>query len=159
MNKFSNKKGYALLFAVVTISIIMVIAFGISSATNKQLILSSLARNSQTAFYQSDLATECGLYYDWKSNAFMEHQVDGIDEERISEFNCGGQDMIVTYSNDGYTISAEPSDSESSDPCFRLEFEKEESGNTTSTVMKASGYNICNVNNTRTVERTIEVSY
>lgn len=61
-----TKNGFALLYAIVIISVISVIAFGLASVTLKQKILSSLAVDSQTAFYTADAGMECALFFNQK---------------------------------------------------------------------------------------------
>lgn len=156
----NNQSGYAILFSVVVVGIILVIAFGLSNITYKQLVLSSLAKESQTAFYQADLASECGLYHDWHLDSFTP-----VDSETplVDSVSCGGEDFDVEYGNCfnnrdfdvNYCIK--PKDQKSNKPCFRIEFIVNEEENTT--IMRANGYNICNVLTDRTVERTIEVTY
>ena len=153
--KNNKQNGYALLITVVIISIILIIATGLSSATTKQLILSSSAKDSETAFYQADTASECALYADYKGKVFnKEYGATGelISTTLLPTFNCGSQNMIVAGSSDDYTIM--PSDENSNSPCFRISVLR--NGATT---INASGYNICDKSNIRTVERTIQISY
>lgn len=161
--KYKKQGGYAILFSVVVIGIILVIAFGLSNITYKQLVLSSLAKDSQAAFYQADLATECGLYHDWYQNSFTV-SVDpetGSESGRVNKVSCAGIDLNVSYDSSECTDKKStfciiPQDQSSNNPCFRIYFEKDEIGNTT---MRANGYNICDIYNNRTVERTIKVTY
>ena len=158
--KNNNQGGYAILFSVVVVGIILVIAFGLSNITYKQLVLSSLAKESQTAFYQADLASECGLYHDWYLDSFTP-----VDPEisPVYSVSCGGRNFDVEYSdcfdNPDFDVDycIKPKDPQSNEPCFRIEFIVDEEENTTT--MRANGYNICNVLTDRTVERTIEVTY
>lgn len=155
----NNQSGYAILFSVVVVGIILVIAFGLSNITYKQLVLSSLAKESQTAFYQADLASECGLYHDWHSGSFT-----SLDPEipPVNSVSCGRRIFNVGYNSDCFDnpdvdYCIKPKDPQSNEPCFRIEFIVDEEKNTTT--MRANGYNICNVLTDRTVERTIEVTY
>lgn len=59
---FENKKGFALLYAIVMVSVISTIAFGLANISYKQKILSSLASDSQVAFYAADAGMECALF-------------------------------------------------------------------------------------------------
>jgi hypothetical protein len=147
-----NQKGYAILFAVVVISAISVITAGLTNTAYKQLILSSLAKDSQSAFYQADTASDCGLYAD---------RVEFVDSFP-STYSCGGYDLTVTGSMaNGYTIY--PNDENSTSPCFRIDVTKVVNGSspdeTTTTTISSKGYNICNKTNIRTVEREIQISY
>lgn len=157
MEKKTNQKGYAILFTVVLVSIISLIAIGLSNTTYKQLVLSSGAKDSQTAFYESDMATECALYAD---NGHGILKADPIPPS----FSCGIDKNGASYvldivsGTDSYTLEPRGMDT-SNEPCFRISIAKSILPDETTTTIEASGYNLCNKNATRTVERTIEVSY
>jgi len=147
-----NNQGYALLFTIMIISVISVVTAGLLNTMSKQLVLSSLAKDSQVAFYQADTASDCGLY------------VDMTDPEGIIETGgsliCGGINLTLEPTSNGYNIL--PSDiSDTIDPCFRIEVLKDT--NTKPgyilTEISARGYNFCNTGNIRTVEREIQVTY
>lgn len=154
----SHQKGYAILFAVIVISIILTISLGLSNIAYKQLIVSSVARDSELAFYESDTATDCALYADFSLGTFSTATPQPI--------HCGvdktGADYVldVSYSTDGTTdtYQATPHDSSwntSINPCFTMTVLK----TAAKTVVKGKGYNICNKANARTVEREIDITY
>lgn len=80
MKKNKTKKGFALMYAVIIISIVSVIAFGLANITYKQKILSSLATDSQVAFYMADAGMECALF---RKNMIMTN----------SDFDCFSIDV------------------------------------------------------------------
>ncbi|HUC88650.1 MAG TPA: hypothetical protein VMR49_01295 [Candidatus Paceibacterota bacterium] len=152
-----GRNGYAILFAVILVSIISVIALGLSNTTYKQLIITSVAKDSETAFYESDMATECGIYLDQKTSLLP---VTGSPPS----WNCGvmsngtAMQFIVTYGSIGGTYDVFPQNPSmtSAVPCFDINIDKR---NSSVTIIKANGYNICNKSNFRTVERSIETDY
>lgn len=153
-NLIHKNKGYAILFSVVVISVISVIAIGLSNATFKQLILSSLANDSQSSFYQSDMATECALYAD---NVLL------MNGSSPSPWRCGvdpnGNDYILNISSQSeYDYNVNPSVSSTSLPCFDFNVKKTNSDPVV-TEIYARGYNICDKSNSKTVEREIKVTY
>jgi len=154
--KNKNQKGYAILFTVVIVSAISVITAGISNAAYKQLILSSLAKDSQSAFYQADTAGDCALYAD---------RVEAVKTPpnifTTRTFTCGGASLIVgNISTNGYTIYPTSTVSSSLAPCFRIDVIKDiTTPPIIKTTIQAKGYNICNKTNLRTVEREIEINY
>jgi len=163
-SKKNKQSGYAILFTVIVISAISVIAAGLSSSAYKQLILSSLARDSQMAFYQSDLATECALYADWVKSV----QDPNFFKTSENRWKCGNRDLKVTYIDKGggnyfYTLLPTDVDSYHSKSCFQITVEKnivvEEGLPIEKTTIFAKGYNICDLDNPRTVEREIEINY
>ncbi len=160
MNNFSEKikknDGYAILFAVIIVSIITLLSFGLSSTTYKELVLSSLASDSQMSYFQSDTATECAIYSDL---------VLGMGPSTPSPWNCGvnstGTDNysfnIGTMPGGSSDLSYRVTNSQASTlPCFEFDVDKPTS---TSSIVYARGYNNCDKTNGRTVEREIRVTY
>jgi hypothetical protein len=151
--KNKKQKGYAILFAVVLVSAISVITAGLSNAAYKQLILSSLAKDSQAAFYQADTAGDCALYADR-----VETTTDPDLFASGGSWSCGNSSLTVTPIGTGYTIY--PVNQNSSDPCFRIDVTKDTSvPPIIKTTIQAKGYNICDMSNLRTVEREIQINY
>jgi hypothetical protein len=162
-SKINKKGGYAILFTVIVISAISVIAAGLSSSAYKQLILSSLARDSQLAFYQSDMATDCALYAEWivaETNPTLFRTDQGT-------WACGKRDLTISYEDraeGAYFYRLSPSDptTDSSKGCFYIDVLKTpdpEAEGEFKTKIKAKGYNLCDMNSPRTVEREIEINY
>ncbi len=63
-----KKKGFALLIAVIFMSVMLTFGLALGSLAYKQGLLSSGAIESQHAFYAADAAMECTLYYDQKGS-------------------------------------------------------------------------------------------
>ncbi len=152
--------GFAMLFTVLLISIVLSIALGLSNVTFKQTILSSLAKDSQIAFYQADAGTECGLYYDFTRNVFPEGttvlslETPNAVEETFTSIECGEQVLNLDYINsetDHIVYVSEPSDQ----PCFSITFDKTDD---TVSMIESRGYNICR-DHPRQVERALRVRY
>ena len=85
-----HKRGFTLLIAVVVASLMLILAASISSLVQKEVVLSSIGRDSQYAFYAADSALECTLYWDFQKAAFGPTQ--------------SSQSVVC----DGQTIAAEP---------------------------------------------------
>lgn len=161
MKKYIYKKniepkngGYAILFAVVVVSIISMIAIGLSNTTYKQLVLSSLANDSQVSYYQSDTATECALYADI---------VLGMTSSAPSPWNCGkdssGADFVLDLTGSGTDYALTPTNlSGSLRPCFEFNVTKTGVAPIETTIY-ARGYNSCDKTSQKTVEREIKVTY
>lgn len=158
MKNKNNNEGYAILFTVVIVSAISVVTAGLSNAIYKQLILSSLAKDSQVAFYQSDTATDCALYADR-----VKKQLDPtFGTINNATWSCGGVTNVVSpiLPVGSYKIYPPSGTENSNNPCFRIEVNVD---NTDPLVKKTTilskGYNICNKTNIRTVEREIKIYY
>ncbi len=67
--KTASRGGFALLFAVLTASLLLSIGLSIFSLTVKELSLSSYSRESQFSFYAADSGAECALYWDIRGNS------------------------------------------------------------------------------------------
>jgi len=158
MIKYIEKqKGYAILFTVVIISIISVIALGLANSSYKQLILSSVARDSQVAFYESDIATECALYAD--------NQTDIPSDDNsllFPTFTCGGHTFnvsdvdVVGGRQYGYVFKEQTPNLAL--PCFTITVDKTVATPIVTNI-NAKGYNVCNLSSLRTVERAIKITY
>jgi len=151
-----NNGGYAIFFAVVVVSIISVIMIGFSNSSYKQLILSSLATDSQLAFYQADSAAECALYADTLDLDTLNNPAPPWECGKFNDTNYFSFDVKRTGNggNFKYDFKLVPGWN-STEPCFNFDIVK---GDTT-TEISARGYNSCNLANIRTVERGIKVSY
>lgn len=143
-----------MLFTVIIVSAISIITAGLINATYKQIILSSLAKDSQLAFYQADTAVDCALYADRI-----------LQEERPELFSgggswsCGGIDLVIEpTSSTSYNIFPASLEN-SSEPCFRINTTGTGNGPQMNIEIKGDGYNICNKLNKKTVQRSIEISY
>lgn len=152
----TKKGGYAILFTVVIVGIISMITIGLSNAAYKQMILSSVAKDSTTAFYQADIASECALYMDNESNNPAVPPTSGS-----SSWTCAG--INLTYTPSGSSpdtqVNLDPVSGGSSNKCFSSIVYKKETSTAISTEVQAKGYNICDKTNSRTVERAIKVNY
>lgn len=150
----NNQKGYAILFTVIIVSAISVITAGLTNAAYKQLILSSLAKDSQAAFYQADTAGDCALYAD-RLNP-------GSIITTGGSWNCGGLNLDVTLLGGGsYRMHPVTAVGTSVNPCYRIDVTKDSvsTPGVVKTKISAKGYNICNTTNLRTVEREIEIKF
>jgi hypothetical protein len=162
MNKFIFKKiiflkkqsGFAMLFTVLIVSLILSIAIGISNITLKQTMLSSLAKDSQIAFYQADAAVECGMYYDMLGS-FPQ----GTTPGSVAPINCGDNQFSIDVSesyNDRLVFTQNLADQ--SQPCAVIIFDKTNLDISGESLVQGIGYNICGTNS-RQVERALEVRY
>lgn len=68
--KNSKKRGFTLLLAALTASIVLSMGASIFLIAKKEVTLSSLGRDSQFAFYAADQAAECALYWDSRQSYF-----------------------------------------------------------------------------------------
>jgi Tfp pilus assembly protein PilX len=84
----NGEKGFALLFAVITASVLLTIGLSIFNISLKELLLSTSSRDSQIAFYAADSARECVLFNDIKYSSFTTC-TGGNCTDRETEFISG----------------------------------------------------------------------
>ena len=66
----NTQRGFALLVAIIFMSVMLTFGLALGSLAYKQQVLASSAVESQQAFYAADAALECALYYDQQENLF-----------------------------------------------------------------------------------------
>jgi Tfp pilus assembly protein PilE len=164
--KRNSEKGFALLFTVVIVGAIAVITAGLTSTIYKQLILSSLSKDSNSAFYEADTGADCALYADLRGVAPIGSTF--LADHVGNSWFCGGIELRVKDWNDtnpmgNYKLEPVTPD-DFSEPCFNIEVTRtnhiNEKGKTvTDTLIKTKGYNICDTTNIRAVEREIDIEY
>jgi len=173
-----NNKGFTLLFASLIVSLVLSVGIAIANITLAQLTLSTAGRESQIALYNADTALECALYYQYKKFS----QEDGspffpepdeveedalpmkcatLDNEKISSDNARVS-TVGTTTTTVYTFNLSPVACEPKDPAFQIEVNKTSIlkdgipvGNIVN--IRTRGYNTCNPNNPRRVERGLYV--
>lgn len=148
-----KQSGFALLFTVLIITLVLTITVGISSTTFKQGILSGLARDSQTAFYQADYMLECALSYRYKGSeglyAYPAFTCGGTTYQRSTNPPGSPTGSLYYTSSQGNTIA----------PCAVLRVTPQnDTSLDDSASLQASGYNICQTH-PRQVERTLLVTF
>ena len=141
-----RKRGFTLLFAALTASLILAVSLSILSISLRESQLSGVARDSQFAFYAADAGVECVLYWDLVHDAF------NIDPAtRVIE--CVGQINAVggATGRSNFTLNF-PGQSY----CVNVEVVRTPGPATT---IRSRGTNTCDVTNPRRVERAIIVNY
>lgn len=141
--------GFAILYSVLVSSIILTIGLAIFNLTIKELLFSSLGRESQFAFYAADTGAECALYWDFVGDAFATSSSSSIECANTIIPDMGGNGYGVPSV---FTLNLAP------EPyCAIVSVTKVESPSKTK--IESRGYNTCNENNPRRVERAIRVTY
>lgn len=155
-----TQSGFAMLYSVLLVSLILTIAVSISNLTLKQAILSNLAKDSGIAFYQADAAAECGLYQDTVMGRFPLNATinTGAATDVPPKIECGDINLELNATTVGsnyfeYNMASQGSS------CFSILFDKTNAaviGGKSRIV--GTGYSIC-TESPRRVERSLEVKY
>ncbi len=140
----NNKKGFTLLLAVLITSIILGMSVGISVFIIRELLISSIGRESQKAFFAADSGVECALYWDLKQNAFA------TSSTRV--ISCAGSSPTVG----GASGISEFDLAFTNGACSRVKVDKTIPSSTT---INSAGHNICNLSDPNRVERSLQISY
>ncbi len=102
MHKKHN--GFALLVAVIFMSVMLAFGLALGSLGFKQTTLASDALGSQTAFYVADAGLECALYADQQEASFLWPSADPGSVPASTDFSCEGANQHA----DAYTWSNNP---------------------------------------------------
>ena len=83
-----GRQGFALLIAVIFMTVMITFGLALGSLGYKQQVLTSASTGSQYAFYAADAALECALYADQQQNLF---DYASHADTRPSPIMCNGQ--------------------------------------------------------------------
>lgn len=182
MRKIFKKKnkGFTLLFAVLVSTLVLSVGASIISIALKQIILSGSARDSQFAFYAANTGIECGLYWDLIGIDGVSEPVFATSSESAipssASIACGAS-RNITIDGDTYDESDEndvwdlQADIDSATTTFRVLIENveycadisvskyQDSSDRTRTIINSRGYNTCDENNARRIERGLRITY
>lgn len=160
----AGKRGFTLLYAVLISSILLAIGIAIFEITVRELRLSSVARESQYAFFAADSGIECALYWDVKATSTRVFYPGSAQD-----ITCGD----VTIANVGGAAYGTPMTFQAALPeatrCTNVSVLKVtippgsiDPDAPVSTTITASGYNVPCANistDSNAVERTLRVTY
>lgn len=93
MKLFTSQRGYTLLFAVLTATLVLGVTVFILSVSRKQFALSATARDSMTAFYAADAGIECAALV-------LDAPTIDISQLTPGDINCNGQAIAVPQGTD-----------------------------------------------------------
>ncbi|OGG45217.1 hypothetical protein A2673_02375 [Candidatus Kaiserbacteria bacterium RIFCSPHIGHO2_01_FULL_50_13] len=86
---FRAERGFTLLLTALVSAIVVSLGISIFSLSQKEIILSSIGRESQFAFYAADSSAECALYLDIRHASFG-------STPPASPPTCDGQTLITS---------------------------------------------------------------
>ena len=164
-SQVSRRKGFTLLFAVLISSVLLAIGMGIFNIVYRELQLSGLTRDSDTAIFAADAGIECGLYWEFKGMTAVEPVMFDPTDAQDQTINCGGSDLNAEVIFDSGNVAeweftlpvgATGNDSSCADVIIRKDW------NDFSTSIESNGRNEGGANcvvGDRTVERTLQVDF
>ncbi|TSC66807.1 MAG: hypothetical protein CEO19_480 [Parcubacteria group bacterium Gr01-1014_73] len=165
-----DNKGFTLLFAVLTASVLLSLALAIFNQIYKSLLLSSASKESLAAFYAADSGVECVFYWDLKHSGF-DYGIFATSSASVlynggEGITCNSRDFPSDWSVVRLLSSATTEFNLSfvggsfpTEGCSEVMVSKVSSGGNIFTTVESRGYNICDANSPRKVERAIRVTY
>jgi len=162
-----TSRGFTLLFSVLVSGILLAIGLSIFNIVYRELQLSMLTRDSDTAIFAADTGIECGLFWEFK----------GMDQTPPVSFTPGSTAPVtIRCSETDLPFSGENISSATTTWTFNLPVGASASGGTSCaqviisksrnapfrTAIESNGRNEGGASctpGTRTVERTLEVSF
>src|SRR3989339_39611 len=164
-------RGFTLLIAIVTTSMLLVVSFVVVNIALKQLVLANAARESQYAFYAADSGTECAVYWDLKGGTTGD--ISAFSTTTPGVITCNGQAPIgggnlpwTNYIPARQSLIGGGGDTENSifqlnftKGCAFVEVRKIYGGGELVTTVDSRGYNTCDINASRRYERGVTLSY
>lgn len=150
-----NPRGFTLLIAVILSSVALALALALIDIAYKQVTLALTAKQSQYAFAAADSALECALYYDQKLDAFNHASALGSGSITCGALPISNYTTVVVSNLRTTSFSVACADV-ANGVSARVTVLKESDADT---AIYANGYNNCNVNDTRRIERGLRVTY
>ena len=141
------KRGFTLLLATLIASLLLILGAAIFEIIKKEIILSSIGRDSQFAFYSADTSAECALYWDIRFDHFG-------STTPPATITCDAQTVPVGASG-VYSFEYNPNGF-----CARVDVEKSDTH--PRTTIRARGYSVSCANiagNPRALERAVRIRY
>jgi Tfp pilus assembly protein PilX len=171
-NTQNTQKGFTLIFAIFLSTIILSITLSMMYILYKELVLSTVDRESQIAFFAADVGMECGQYWDFRADlngsTTQSYFIQGTGAVGLpASLYCAGQNILTNAGPNGETAFYKDSVTEKT--TFYLNNIGGGSSCATVIVTKLSftgkskieshGYNRCLATDPRRVERAIEFNY
>jgi hypothetical protein len=172
----SNKsKGISIFIAVAIMSVLLLVSYAVTQIALKGTQFATSGRDSQFAFYAADTGLECAIYWDVKFDKFA-------TSTPGNNISCGnfqldtGESIPSNQTVVGTTTLTRIGGGGNANPVSVFGFNMNQGGNAMPyctivtvykyyqganlmTYIKSRGYNTCDPNNPRRVERGIEVTY
>ncbi len=165
------KRGFTLLLAAIIASIAIALGAAIFDIAQKQIILSSSARESQFAFYAADTGAECALYWDLRCQYFATTTPSSCSDPTISfPPTCDTKPLTISTT---YTLTSPAQypysetfqfdyDGNPNNYCTQVTVSKTSSNGSVGTSVVSNGYNVsCSAidSSTMALERSVKLSY
>lgn len=148
--KKEHNSGYAILFALIVVAVLLVVSVTVSRVSFQELRISGVSQEAQKALNAANSGAECAIFWDRReSSAFGQDDINYID--------CYGNQSSISSEGDVYEFTV----NFDGDRCAIVEVDKTENKGDDITVIKSRGYNICpdGDKDPNRIERAVEIEY
>lgn len=160
--RLQANRGFTVLLAALVASVTLALGISIFEITQKQIMLSSLGRDSQFAFYSADTGAECALYWDIRHEYFGTSTPPNLvapDDPACAgqKLNATGRPQVGEQNPYPYTMRFQFN---TGGLCSQVTVKKDSAD--PRTVIHADGFSAnCNSlgTNPRTLQRSLEIRY
>lgn len=137
-----QERGAVLLIAILVASVALAVGMGVYNRTYKELLFGAFWKQTQIAFAAADAGLECALYWDLQDPVPTNYSCFGNSDAPWPTFTEGIPEVL------SMNVSG---------ACVNVEITK----NTVvpNTTIRARGYNTCDSNSPRRVERGLRIDY
>lgn len=169
-NRYARRSGgMVLILAMVIAAIVLTLGINMTNITSKEIYLASFSGGSETALYAADAALECAEYYnggDQKVFGRTGTQDLGTVAINCSGYSIAGTERVKPGTTDDPAITtfwipptSPPGDpSTVSTPCAFVSITNTTDGAVLRATYSVDGYNTCDANNPRRVQRSLQVN-
>jgi hypothetical protein len=91
--RIQKNAGFTLMFAALVASMLMALGMAMFNIAQKEIVLSSIGRDSQFAFYAADAGSECALYWDFQGAFASSTPYTGATCNGVDLGTIGGQPL------------------------------------------------------------------
>jgi hypothetical protein len=159
MYDIQKNRGYTLLFAVLTSSLVLAMGISILTISRKEILLSSAAQESHYAYYAADSGLECVKFWD-QNIGFATSSESAV--LIYDDIRCGGVPIIIdeteTKVASDEAVTAFTVDSlKGGGYCAIISITKSYNSNRQAVIIDSRGYNTCDPADPRRVERAIRL--
>ncbi len=152
-----KQKGFTLFIAIVITATLLLVSTGVISIAVKEAFLTTANRHSQEAFYAADTGIECVLYWDLKNPS----GISAFATSTTANISCNNQSFTVggATGESRFTLTFSPAKYCTELLVIRRRAQPNLTPPIKSTTIESFGYNDCDLNNPRRVQRALRVTY
>jgi hypothetical protein len=151
----NTTRGFTALLAAIVASLLLLLSVAMFGIVRKEVLLSSIGRDSQFAFYAADTGAECALFWDFRFNAF--------EQNPSLPISCGNVSIgALAFPGYGNPITFQYDYEPMPGRQYCVDVTVVKNNSNPRTVIESRGYNTaCDTisSNPRSLERAVQLRY